>query len=120
MLQGLRTVIYPAPEFKKAPGWYTAVLGKKPYFEEPFYIGFDVGGYELGLQPNRAPGTAGSVVYWGVEYIQVMWAKLFDLGATPDEEIMNVGGDIFVATVRDPFGNIFGIIQNPNFSINEK
>lgn len=120
MLQGLRTVIYPAPELKKATEWYTAVLGEKPYFEEPFYVGFDVGGYELGLQPERIPGTAGSIVYWGVDNIEEMWAKLMKLGATPDEEVTNVGGDIFVATVKDPFGNIFGIIRNPNFSIKEK
>jgi predicted enzyme related to lactoylglutathione lyase len=120
MLKGLRTVIYPAPNLKEAKAWYTEVLGEKPYFDEPFYVGFDVGGYELGLQPDRNPGTQGSIVYWGVQNIQESWDKLIEMGATQDEEIMHVGGNVYVATVIDPFGNLLGIIQNPNFEVKEK
>tara|TARA_R110000868_G_scaffold235273_6_gene489084 strand:+ start:33096 stop:33452 length:357 start_codon:yes stop_codon:yes gene_type:complete len=115
MLQGLRTVVYVAQDIKKAKNWYTKITGEKPYFDEPFYVGFDIGGYELGLQPDREPGKSGSAVYWGVENIQKAWKLLIDEGALPDEEIMHVGGDIYVATVIDPFGNLLGIIQNPNF-----
>jgi len=32
------------------------------------------------------------------------------------KDVQDVGGDIKVGTVRDPFGNIFGVIQNPHFS----
>ncbi|MEO9887594.1 MAG: VOC family protein [Balneola sp.] len=120
MFKGLRTVIYPAPDLKKAKEWYTAILGIAPYFEEEFYVGFDVGGYELGLQPDRVPGTVGSIVYWGVTNIQETWKKVIELGATPDEEIMHVGGNVYVATVIDPFGNLLGIIQNPNFEAKEQ
>ena len=85
-IQGLRTVIYPAPDLQKAKEWYTAILGEQPYFNEPYYVGFDIGGYELGLIPDRTPGTVGSVVYWGVENITETWDLLIDLGATPDED----------------------------------
>lgn len=119
MFKGLRTVIYPAPDLKKAKEWYTAILGEEPYFDEEFYVGFDIGGYELGLQPDRNPGIAGSIVYWGVTDIKKTWEKLIELGASPDEEIMHVGGNVYVATVIDPFGNLFGIIQNPNFEAKE-
>jgi hypothetical protein len=34
-----------------------------------------------------------------------------------NHDVQNVGGDIFVATVLDPFGNVFGIIENPSFNI---
>lgn len=117
MLKGLRTVIYPAPDIQKATEWYKTILDEEPYFEEPYYVGFDVGGYELGLQPDRKPGTQGSIVYWGVDDIRSTWKKLVELGAEPDEEIMHVGGDVYVATVIDPFGNLLGIIQNPNFEV---
>lgn len=117
MLQGLRTVIYPAPDIEKAKKWYSKIVGEKPYFDESYYVGFDVGGYELGLQPDREPGSQGSIVYWGVDDIKEAWKLLMNEGATPDEEIMHVGGDVYVATVVDPFGNLLGIIQNPNFEI---
>jgi hypothetical protein len=31
--------------------------------------------------------------------------------------VKDVGGDIKVATVADPFGNVIGLIQNPHFKI---
>jgi len=39
MFQGLRTVIYHAPDLDKAKAWYTAAFGVVPYFDEPFYVG---------------------------------------------------------------------------------
>ena len=32
MFKGLRTVIYPAPDLKKAKEWYSVALGEQPYF----------------------------------------------------------------------------------------
>ncbi len=51
MIQGLRTVVYHVEELEQARQWYTNVLGHGPYFDQPFYVGFNVGGYELGLSP---------------------------------------------------------------------
>jgi catechol 2,3-dioxygenase-like lactoylglutathione lyase family enzyme len=48
MFLGLRTVIYPAPDLAAAKVWYAKVLGAAPYFDEPFYVWFSVGGFELG------------------------------------------------------------------------
>lgn len=42
---GLRTVIYPAADLEAAKHWYTQALGFPPYFDQPFYVGFQVGGY---------------------------------------------------------------------------
>ncbi len=72
MFQVLRTVIYGVTNIEKAKKWYSEALGFAPYFDEPFYIGFNVDGYELGLDPNALPVTkesAGVVAYWGVENI---------------------------------------------------
>lgn len=51
---GLRTCIYRVPDLATATKWYSNALGIKPYFDMPFYVGFNVGGYELGLQPLPA------------------------------------------------------------------
>ena len=59
MLQGLRTVVYPVSDLGRAKEWYSAALEQAPYFDEPFYVGFNVGGYELGLVPDGTPAGAG-------------------------------------------------------------
>ena len=52
MLLGLRTAIYHAPDITAGKLWYMKVLGFPPYFDQPFYVGFNVGGFELGLTPD--------------------------------------------------------------------
>jgi predicted enzyme related to lactoylglutathione lyase len=116
---GLRTVLYAVDDLDRARAWYTSVLGQEPYFAEPFYVGFNVGGYELGLDPGaeNRPGPGGTVAYWGVEDIETAHARLLELGAREHGAVQDVGGGIRVATVLDPFGNVFGIIQNPHFQL---
>jgi predicted enzyme related to lactoylglutathione lyase len=115
MILGLRTVIYPAPDLAKGKAWYSQVLGHGPYFDEPFYVGFSVGGFELGLIPDGAPSPDGPLAYWGVNDIAAEVQRLTQLGAIIHEPVKDVGGGIRVAAVKDPFGNVFGIIENPNF-----
>lgn len=33
------------------------------------------------------------------------------------KKFQDVGSDIKVATVKDPFGNVFGVIENPHFKL---
>jgi predicted enzyme related to lactoylglutathione lyase len=115
MIQGLRTVVYPVTELLDATAWYRGVLGKAPYFEQPFYVGFEVGGFELGLVPDGQPGTAGATAYWGTPDARAEVERLVGLGATVESPVTDVGEGIRVATVRDPYGNLFGIIENPHF-----
>lgn len=120
MLLGLRTAIYASDNLERARDWYTEVLGFGPYFDEPFYVGFDVSGYELGLQPSDGkPAPSGVTVYWGVEDINAAHERLVSLGATAREDPVEVGEGIKVATVLDPFGNVFGVIENPHFHLKE-
>ena len=66
MILGLRTCIYPAPELARAKAWYAEAFGVAPYFDEPFYVGFRIGGFELGLVPDATPGRDGAQALWGV------------------------------------------------------
>jgi predicted enzyme related to lactoylglutathione lyase len=120
MLLGLRTAIYHVDDIEKGKAWYAKVIGKGPYFDQPFYVGFDVGGYELGLQPSEGPQTDradGGVAYWGVADAEAEFKRLLELGASAHEPVQDVGEGIKVATVKDPFGNVLGIIENPHFKI---
>jgi len=117
---GLRTVIYHAPDLVETKAWYSKALGIEPYFDQPFYVGFNVGGYELGLDPDASStpgGKAGAVAYWGVANAEAAFHRLISLGATERSGVEEVGEGIKVATVFDPFGNIFGIIENPHFKL---
>jgi predicted enzyme related to lactoylglutathione lyase len=115
MILGLRTAVYPAADLAAARHWYSQVLGLQPYFDEPFYVGFSVGGFELGLVPDGVPGIDGAQPLWGVADADAAFARLLELGASPLEPVTDVGGGIRAASVRDPFGNRFGIIENPHF-----
>ncbi len=112
---GLRSAIYPVKDLSEAKNWYTQVLGTPPYFNEAYYVGFMVGGFELGLMPDGTPGIHGVQALWGVTDADHTMAHLLSLGAKELEPVTDVGGGIRVASVKDPFGNRFGIIQNPHF-----
>jgi predicted enzyme related to lactoylglutathione lyase len=116
---GLRTVIYKVNDLQKAKAWYSEVFNTPPYFDEPFYVGFEIAGYELGLQPYDGEIAKGDNIetYWGVEDINKSFTRLLELGATEVTKPMNVGGPIEVATVKDPWGNLIGIIYNPLFAV---
>lgn len=115
MILGLRTAIYAANDIAAAKDWYAQVLGTAPCFDEPFYVGFSVGGFELGLIPEGQPGTWGPQLLWGVADASSAWARLTELGATPLDGVADVGGGIRGGAVIDPFGNRLGIIENPHF-----
>lgn len=117
---GLRTTIYKVGDIDNAKEWYTKAFETKPYFDEPFYVGFNIGGYELGLQPEEdiAAIKGDSVLtYWGVDNVELCYKHLLKLGAIEHEKPQNVGGEIVVATVKDPWDNIIGLIYNPEFKL---
>ena len=119
-LLGIRTVIYKVPDLARAKAWYGETFGVTPYFDEPFYVGFNVGGYELGLDPDtkkQGPGPGGSVAYWGANNLGEMMKELEKRGVTVRVPMHDVGEGIKVATIEDPFGNLIGLIENPHFKL---
>jgi predicted enzyme related to lactoylglutathione lyase len=113
MFLGLRSLIYNVTDLDAAKAWYTKALGVSPYYDQPPYVGYDVGGYELGL--FDAGDSAGPRTYWGVADAENALQHLLDVGATLVEGVHDVGDGIKMASVSDPEGAIFGIIENPAF-----
>ncbi|WP_309641434.1 VOC family protein [Flavobacterium sp.] len=117
---GLRTTIYKVSDLEKAKLWYNAIFETTPYFDEPFYVGYNIAGYELGIQPEENPVVSKEetvLTFWGVENVEAEYERMISLGATEHEKPMNVGVEIMVATIKDPWNNIIGIIYNPEFKI---
>ncbi len=117
MLEGLRTVVYAVPDLDAAKAWYTDLLGQRPYFDEPFYVGFNIDGYELGLMPAEGGAGASSTTYWGVPDADAAYASLLARGASAQSPVTDVGGGIRLGAVTDPFGNALGVIYNPHFTL---
>jgi lactoylglutathione lyase len=115
---GLRTAIYQVDDIDAAKQWYARVFETEPYFDEPFYVGFNIDGYELGLQPAEVPSGEkfeSVAAYWACSAVSETYSRLIESGAAPHEAPQEVGGGIIVATVKDPWGNVIGLIFNPHF-----
>jgi lactoylglutathione lyase len=119
-MKGLRTTIYKVPDLLTAKNWYAKAFQQEPYFDEPYYVGFNISGFELGLLPDEmspANKTENVLSYWGVDDIEKVYQHLLSVGATEYEKPNNVGGELMVAALKDPWGNVIGIIYNPYFKI---
>ena len=121
MIEGLGTVIYPVQDLVRAKGWYTKAFQQQPYFDQAFYVGFNIAGYELGLDPdsNSQPGTGGGLAYWRVRDIDTALQHFVETGARVVSLPQDVGDRVKVATIADPFGNSIGLIENPHFRLPE-
>jgi hypothetical protein len=115
-LKGLRTLIYPSADLEADKAWWSELLGAQPYFDQPFYVGFEVAGYELGLLPDADPSD-GALAYWGVDDVQVAVQAAIAGGSVAHTPVADVGDGIVTATVRTPAGTILGLIYNPHFKI---
>jgi hypothetical protein len=115
-LNGLRTVIYPSADLATDKAWWADLLGRQPYFDQPFYVGFNVAGYELALLPD-ADADDGALVYWAVDDVAASVQASIASGCEEHTPVADVGDDIVTATVRTPAGTILGLIHNPHFRI---
>ena len=52
MTEGIKTFIYPVKDLAKAKTLYSELLGVEPYMDEPYYVGFNVEGQDVGLDPH--------------------------------------------------------------------
>jgi predicted enzyme related to lactoylglutathione lyase len=111
MNQGVKTVIYPVKDLAKAKALFTALLGVEPYADAPYYVGYKVGGQDIGLDPNGH--KHGITPYFHVDDIKQSLQALLNVGATTIQEVTDVGGGTLIAVVKDAEGNIIGLRQLP-------
>ncbi|HEY7485009.1 MAG TPA: VOC family protein [Streptosporangiaceae bacterium] len=111
--EGIKTVLHPVSDLAAAKAVYTALLGTPPTTDEPYYVGFEAAGQQIGLVPGRGPEAMTSpVAYWHVPDIEAKLAEVTAAGAKVKEPAHDVGGGRLVATVTDPDGNVLGLLQD--------
>jgi len=114
MTSGMRTVIYPVKDLAQAKKLYGKLLGVVPDMDEAYYVGFSVGGQDVGLDPHgHSQGMTGPVGYWHVDDINESLELLLDAGAEAQQAVRDVGGGKLIASVKDGDGNVIGLIQSP-------
>jgi predicted enzyme related to lactoylglutathione lyase len=110
MTHGMRTIIYPVTDVARGRALFRALLGTDPYTDKPYYVGFRAGDQEIGLDPHgHRQGMTG---YWHVSDIRATLQSLLDAGAEAMEDPKDVGQGRLIASVRDPDGNIIGLLQS--------
>ena len=62
-VEGLGTVIYKVADLPRAKAWYSAAFQHAPYFDEPFYVGFNIGGLSEAQDIIEQCATDPSYVY---------------------------------------------------------
>ena len=78
--------------------------------EESSSVVFFIGSDRLRLNQVEQPKQGiGFGTYWAVSDIHVEYQRLIELGATECDGIRDTGGGLFMATLKDPFGNLIGI-----------
>jgi predicted enzyme related to lactoylglutathione lyase len=113
MTPALKTVIYPVKDLAQAKTLYSTLLGTEPSMDEAYYVQFNTGDQETGLDPNgHSKGMTGPVGYWHVEDIKGSVVQLVAAGATEQQAVTDFGGRL-IASVTDADGNVIGLIQVP-------
>jgi predicted enzyme related to lactoylglutathione lyase len=109
MSEGIRSVVYPVKDLAKAKAFYSGLFGVEPNADTPYYLGFNVGGQDVGFDPNGHKD--GATVYYKVANIEASLKSLTDAGAKVIQPVKDIGGGGMIASVRDVDGNLVGLMQ---------
>lgn len=107
----LENIVYTVPDLDAAKAISSALLGVDPHTDNPSYVGFNVGGVEIGLTPAQGGASGRTVAHIRVTDITATLAAVREAGAVIVDEPRDVGGGTLVATVRDAGGTLFGLIR---------
>jgi predicted enzyme related to lactoylglutathione lyase len=114
MIKGLGPVLYPVKDLAAAKPIFTALLGAEPTVDAPYYVGYELEGRQIGLNPSgHADGLTGPTAFFIVDDIASALSALVDAGAQSVQDVKDVGGGLLVASVRDADGNGIGLQQLP-------
>ena len=113
MNHGIKTIIFPVKDVAKAKGLFATLLGSQPVVDGAYYVGFKVGGQDIGLLPNgHAQGMNAPLGYFHVDDIKATLEALVKDGAQVQQPVKDVGAGRLVASLKDADGNAIGLLQS--------
>ena len=102
----IRSLVIPVSDLDAAKTVYTALYGA-PHTDQPYYVGYNVDGFEVSLNP--AGDTGGPVAFADVEDLDATREALLAAGATEHSAPREVAPGARVCVLADPGGNPIGL-----------
>jgi predicted enzyme related to lactoylglutathione lyase len=102
----IRSLVIPVSDLDAAKAVYGVLLGS-PHTDEAYYVGYNVDGFEVALNP--AGGAGGPVAFADVEDLDAARESLLAAGATERDAPRQVAPGSRVCVLADPDGNPFGL-----------
>ncbi len=102
----IRSLVVPVSDLNTAKAVYTALLGE-PHTDQPYYVGYNVNGFEVALAPGDVAG--GPVAYADVDDLDATRATLLAAGATERSAPRQVAPEARVCVLADSDGNPIGL-----------
>ena len=106
MSSPIRSLVIPVSDLTAAKAVYTPLLGE-PHTDEPYYVGYNVDGFEVALNPAGSGG--GAVAFADVDDLDGTREKLLAAGATERDAPRQVAPEARVCVLTDPDGNALGL-----------
>jgi predicted enzyme related to lactoylglutathione lyase len=102
----IRSLVIPVSDLDAAKALYTTLLGA-PHTDQPYYVGYNVDGFEVSLAPGDVAG--GPVAFADVEDLDSTRATLLAAGATERSAPRQVAPEARVCVLADADGNPFAL-----------
>jgi predicted enzyme related to lactoylglutathione lyase len=102
----IRSLVVPVSDLDAAKAVYTALFGA-PHTDQPYYVGYNVEGFEVALAPGDA--ADGPVAYADVEDLDAARETLLAAGATERSAPRQVAPEARVCVLADADDNPIGL-----------
>ena len=84
------TIVIPVEDLATATAFYTTAFGVEPHTETPYYVGFNLDGQEIGINPNGDKDQmTGPVVYWSTDDLAAKVAEVESKPKTSLDDLLS-------------------------------
>jgi predicted enzyme related to lactoylglutathione lyase len=102
----IRSIVVPVSDLDAAKAVYGTLYGT-PHTDQPYYVGYNVDGFEVSLAPGD--GSGGPVAYTDVEDLDASREALLAAGATERVAPRKIAPEARICVLADKDGNPIGL-----------